>query len=113
MTTDAARQSSPPQSIGEPTIACTLTAGSMKDRLTAWKDLLAGVGRRDAVDGGVRCVFAAGADTGALMRLVSAEHECCPFFRFAITVDSRGIALEVRAPADASAVVTAMFGEPS
>jgi hypothetical protein len=45
-----------------------------------------------------------------LMRLVAAEQDCCQFFQFAITVDQRGIALEVRAPADAQAIITTIFG---
>ena len=35
------------------------------------------------------------------MRLVAAEQDCCQFLRFAITVDTRGVGLEVRGPADA------------
>ena len=48
-----------------------------------------------------------------LMRLVAAEQDCCQFFRFAITVDTRGVALEVRAPEDALPIVESMFGVPS
>ena len=60
----------------------------------------------------MRCVFARTVATDALMSLVAAKQACCQFFRFAITIDARGIALDVRAPAEALAVVTAMFGEP-
>ena len=42
-----------------------------------------------------------------------AEQGCCTFFAFAITIDDRGIALEVRAPADAADLVTAVFGAPA
>ena len=31
-------------------------------------------------------------------RLVAAEQACCPFFSFALTVDARGVGLEVSAP---------------
>jgi DNA-binding transcriptional MerR regulator len=98
---------------GEPAIACTLSAGSMKGRIADWQSLLAQVERREPIDGGVRCVFAPSVPTGDLMRLVAAEQDCCQFFRFAITVDTRGVALEVRAPEDALEIVESMFGTPS
>ena len=44
---------------------------------------------------------------------VAAEQDCCQFFRFAITVDTRGVALDVRAPADAFEIVESMFGTAS
>ena len=44
------------------------------------------------------------------MRLATAEQDCCTFFAFAITVDTRGIALEVRAPRDAFPILEALFG---
>lgn len=40
-------------------IACTLSAGSIKARLEDWQKLLTHVVGRSAVDGGVRCQFAA------------------------------------------------------
>ena len=45
-----------------------------------------------------------------LVRLAHAEQGCCGFLAFTITIDHRGIALEVRAPAGAEDVVIAMFG---
>jgi len=45
-----------------------------------------------------------------LMRLAAAEQDCCQFIDFAITVDARGIALEIRAPADALPIVHSLFG---
>jgi MerR family copper efflux transcriptional regulator len=98
---------------GDPEIACTLAAGSMKGRLDDWQNLLAHVGSRELIEGGVRCVFDHHVATAELMRLVSAEQDCCQFFQFAITIDTRGVALEVRAPADAFPIVTSMFGEPA
>lgn len=55
---------------------------------------------------------AAGA-AGDLIGLVAAEQDCCQFVRFAITVDTRGIALEVRGPDGAQPFLASMFGEPS
>ena len=55
-------------------------------------------------------MFSPLAPTGTLMRLVTAEQTCCRFFEFAITVDGRGLALEIRAPAAGQAAVRALFG---
>ena len=84
----------------------------MKGRVADWQSLLAHVARRGRIDGGVRCVFAASVPTVELIRLVAAEQECCQFFRFAITADTRGVALEVRAPEAAQSIVESMFGAP-
>lgn len=94
-------------------IACTLSAGSVKGRVGDWRSLLTHVVERERIDGGVRSVFASSVPADELIRLVAAEHDCCQFFRFAITVDDRGVALEVRAPEGARAVVESMFGAPA
>ena len=94
----------------EPAIACTLSAGSMQVRLADWQALLGHVDRREVIDAGVRCVFDSSVPHDELMRLVAAEQDCCRFFRFAITVDGRGVALEVRAPDNARSIVESMFG---
>lgn len=102
-----------PAAAGEPALACTLSAGSMKGRIADWQSLLAHVERREPIEGGVRSVFIPSVPIADLMRLVAAEQDCCQFFRFAITVDTRGVALEVRAPDDALEIVESMFGTPS
>jgi DNA-binding transcriptional MerR regulator len=102
-----------PPADDEPAIACTLPAGAMRGRVADWQALLTHVERRERIDGGVRSVFAASVPIGDLMRLVAAEQDCCQFFRFAITIDTRGVALEVRAPEDALSIVESMFGAPS
>ncbi len=99
---------------GEATpIACTLEPQSLHGRLDEWQTLLAHVSRREQIDDGVRVTFATATPLDELVRLTAAEHDCCQFFRFAITVDGRGIALEVRAPAEALDVVHALFGGPA
>ena len=91
-------------------IACALGPDAVRGRLEDWRALLVHVSGRSALDGGVRIEFAAGAPQEELMRLVAAEQDGCQFLRFAITVDARGIGLEVRAPDDARAVIDALFG---
>jgi len=64
------------------------------------------------VDGGVRLELDSTTPVDRLAELVKAEQGCCAFFAFALTVDSRGVALEVRAPAEGLAMVHSLFGEP-
>ena len=94
----------------EAPIACTLGSESMRSRLEDWQSLLTHAVDRREIDGGVRVEFEAGVPTDELMRLAAAEQDCCQFFRFAITVDTRGIALEVTAPPDAGPIVESLFG---
>ena len=101
-----------PVASGGPPIACTLDPGKMSGRLDEWNALLTGVTAREAVDGGIRLAFGPGTDVAELARLATAEQACCRFFSFAVVVDDRGLALEVRAPADAADVVAAVFGAP-
>lgn len=93
-----------------PSIACTLDAAQMPGRLEEWKGLLTHVVAREAIDGGVRLQFDSSAPMEQLARLAGAEQDCCGFFAFAITVDSRGVGLEVRAPAEAQSLVASLFG---
>lgn len=99
-----------PANVGDPVIACTLEPGSMKGRLEDWQRLLTHAHHREPIADGVRTVFAATVSTDELIRLVTAEQDCCQFFKFAITVDNRGTALEVRAPGDALPLVESIFG---
>jgi DNA-binding transcriptional MerR regulator len=100
-------------SASDPPIACTLAASEMRARREAWEAALAPVIARAAIDNGLRLVFPTGASLGQLAELVAAEQECCTFFRFAITVDGRGAALEVTAPAEAIDLVYSLFGPPA
>lgn len=94
-------------------IACTLGPQSMPGRFDDWRALLAHVTRRDSIDGGVRATLSPTVPLDRLIHLTAAEQDCCQFFDFAITVDQRGVALEVRAPDEALPVVHALFGAPS
>ena len=102
-----------PLSGSDPAITCTLDHRAMADRIGDWQAALDGVERREGVDGGIRLIFAPGADLGEIVRLARDEWTCCSFFAFAVTVDGRGTALEIRAPADAGELVTSIFGVAS
>jgi MerR family transcriptional regulator, copper efflux regulator len=99
-------------------IACTLDGRDMASRLDEWnallsakQDALGGVrARRRLDDGGLRLEFGSGVDVTEIARLAAAEQGCCQFFRFALVIDDRGVALEVHAPPDAEPVVAALFG---
>ena len=95
---------------GSSPIACTLASESMPGRVEDWRAVLDHVERRESIDGGVRASFDRSTPLEELIRLTAAEQDCCRFFDFAITVDRRGITLEVRAPDDALPIVHSLFG---
>lgn len=88
---------------------CTLDVGRMPGRLQEWRDLVAHVVDRVPIEGGTRLQLDPGAPLDQLALLVAAEQGCCSFFAFAVTVDRRGVALEVRAPAEGQAMVDALL----
>ena len=98
---------------GSAPIACTLSSDALKGRLEDWQQLLGHVSRRESIDGGVRAAFMTSVPLDELMRLVAAEQDCCQFLSFAITVDARGIGLEITAPLDALPIVESLFGAPT
>ena len=69
--------------------------------------------RRAPLEDGVRIELSLDTPVQELMRLVAAEQDCCQFLRFAITVDARGVGLEVRGPADAQVIIESLFGVPA
>ena len=98
--------------VGDPSppVACTLEPAPLPGRLQDWKDFGIHVVARTPIDGGVRLHLGASAPLDELALLMKAEQGCCAFFSFALTVDDRGVALEVRAPAEGFAAVEALFG---
>jgi hypothetical protein len=95
-------------------IACTLEVDAMPERLEYWQGFLAHARARATMpDGRLRIEFDHGVDVADLARLVAAEQQCCGFFDFALTIDGRGIALEIGAPAEAAEIVSSMFGTAS
>jgi MerR family transcriptional regulator, copper efflux regulator len=94
-------------------IACTLDSGAIGQRLNDWRRVCDHIEHREPIDNGVRLVLAPAVPIEALAQLMVAEHDCCRFFEFALVVDGRGVALEVRAPADAQPLVDSIFGVPA
>ncbi len=90
-------------------IGCSLDAVDVQARIDDWRAVSIGA-TREPIAGGVRLVLGPAAPLGEISRLVVAEHGCCPFFAFTITVDGRGVALEVTAPAEGRSLLDAVFG---
>jgi DNA-binding transcriptional MerR regulator len=92
-------------------IACALQPHAVPDRVEAWQALLTHARARvRTAKGCLRIEFHRDVDIAELARLAAAEQHCCAFFAFTMTIDERGLALEVGAPERAAEVVTAMFG---
>lgn len=93
-----------------PAITCTLDGEQLPGRIQDWKELLVHVIARSPLDGGMRLEFDDVTPVEKLVRLVEAERSCCGFFAFTLTLDDRGVGLEVRAPSTAQGIVEALFG---
>jgi len=95
-----------------PPIACTLPPRVVPERLAEWQAVLARARTRTIrEDGALRVDLPRDVALDELARLVAAEQACCAFFAFTITVDARGVGLEVRAPGGATDLVRSVFGE--
>jgi DNA-binding transcriptional MerR regulator len=93
-----------------PAIACSLKIEAMPERLRAWRAVQRRVVEQEEVAGGQRLVLAPEVDLPALVRLMADEQACCPYFRFHLTIDARGVALEITAPEEAAGLVAALAG---
>jgi MerR family transcriptional regulator, copper efflux regulator len=82
----------------------------MEQRMGDWTAVLDHAECREPIDHGVRVPLGEAVSIDAVAQLMVAEHDCCRFFDFALTVDSRGVALEVRAPDDARTLIESLFG---
>src|SRR6266702_444152 len=87
----------------------TYRCGPVKHRLRTLVAAKSG-GAFARIADGVRVEFGSDAPLAELARLANAEHECCRFFRFAITVDARGVGFEVTAPDGAEELDATLVG---
>lgn len=97
----------------KPPVACTLGASELPQRLAEWREILGHVTGRAQIDGGLRLSLSAETPVERLAALAVAEQACCGFFRFALTVDGRGVGFEVTGPPDAASVIDELFGQPT
>ena len=93
-------------------IACSLDVAARPQRLADWQKATTHVESREAIDGGVRLVLGREAPLGTIAELAAAEQSCCSFFAFALTLDGRGAALEVRAPVEGLTMIEELFSPP-
>ncbi len=93
-----------------PPLGCTLDSSELSGRLHEWREVVGHVVGRTPVDGGIRLELDPATPLDLVALLMRAEQGCCSFFAFSLTVDHRGTALEVRAPAEGRAIVDALFG---
>lgn len=103
------RPASTPATLPAP-IACTLQPGELRTQLADWDAALSASTARVATERGVRIELGDATDVERLAALVVSERRCCGFLEFAITVDDRGIGLEVSGAPDARDSITAIFG---
>jgi DNA-binding transcriptional MerR regulator len=89
-------------------VACSLSADVREERAGAWQALVSGA-RRVQIPGGLRLTLPA-ERAGPGAELAVAEQECCPFLDFRLHLDGPVMHLEVRAPAEAAAVLAELFG---
>jgi DNA-binding transcriptional MerR regulator len=94
--------------VPEPTpIACSLTGAGTAERIEQWRSALADASRQE-IPGGIRLTVPSGRFP-ALAELSAAEQQCCPFFDFRFHLDGRDLHVEVRAPAEAAALLADVF----
>jgi DNA-binding transcriptional MerR regulator len=93
-----------------PSVACSLEPGLVVGRIDDWKAIEDQAADRDPLPNGIRLRFSRDIDVAALSRLAADEQTCCGFFTFNIGIHADSVTLEVRGPADAQPVITALFG---
>lgn len=91
-----------------PPVACSLDAGQHLERVRSWRTVLAGADR-EQLGAGLWTIRLPAARAGELAELVVAEHECCPFLAFRLSLAGERVELEVRAPEPAEALLAELF----
>ena len=94
-------------------IVCTLDADGedLVGRVGEWQTILSQATGREPIEAGVAVMF--GHDivrTAELGRLLAAEYSCCSFASYHLTIDARGVRMEIWAPPEARDAYTALFG---
>ncbi len=91
-----------------PVIACSLTAGGQRERLSEWRSLLSTAESHEELPTGMRFRFPP--DLKDRVRLLAAaESECCAFLRFDI-VEADDLVLTVEADENGQEALRFIFG---
>jgi DNA-binding transcriptional MerR regulator len=91
-------------------VACSLEPGLVGGRIDDWRAVVNQAADRDPLPDGIRLRFSRDIDVAALSRLAADEQICCGFFTFSIGIHADSVTLDVRGPAHAQPLITAMFG---
>jgi hypothetical protein len=94
-------------------IVCTLDADGedLVGRVGQWQTVLSQATGREAIEEGVAVTFGHDiARTAELGRLLAAEYSCCSFASYHLSIDARGVRIEIHAPAEGRDALAAMFG---
>lgn len=105
------RRADQAEQAGQAPILCSLSQSDMDRRMQQWERVLDEATGRLPLPGGIRVELSDSTPIAELAGVVEAEHRCCPFLSFTITVDRRGPALEVTAPAEGHDLLAAIFGK--
>jgi hypothetical protein len=102
--------SEPRQVIDLPLIACSLDAGSQKQRLADWSSLLRQAACSQDTGNGVRYRFLASDQLESRLRaLAAAEKACCAFLDLDVVRTGDELVLTVTAPPQAADALRFMF----
>ena len=97
--------------VHSPAVACTLDADAVPPRIAAWKVVIDRAEQQAAIEGGVRLTLPGAPELVAqVAALAAAEQQCCAFLTFTLTLVDGGAQLDVTAPADATEMLTGLFG---
>jgi MerR family copper efflux transcriptional regulator len=91
-------------------VACSLDGPAMTGRIRQWHELISDADR-EPIPHGIRLTMPAGL-AAQVAALAAAEQECCPFFDFRIHLAGGWLHLEVRAPAEAQAMLAELLAVP-
>lgn len=97
-----------PERVEEVPVACSLDAEGYAKRAGRWRNVVRAAVREPLTEGGVRLRLPA-VRAGEVAELVVAEHGCCPFLTFRLTLDGLRLTLDVHAPATAASLVAVLF----
>lgn len=92
-------------------VACSLTRDDLADRAEQWHHVLADATHREIPDG-VQLTLPI-QRLNEVAELAVVEQACCPFFDFRLHLDGPDLHLQVRAPANAYDLLTALFNPPT
>jgi hypothetical protein len=92
----------------ETSIACSLGAGDLTDRLAQWRRLLTAVTSTTRGAGAHEVVLDFGVQTpvAEIAALCAEEVACCPFFTFELAISASAVRLRISVPVGAETTLS-------